>query len=59
MESKDICDRTPLAGSARNGHETMVRLLVEKGVNPEPKEDDGRTQLWEAVVRLPQSHHAS
>ena len=55
--------RTPLSWAAGEGHEAVVKLLLEKGGNTEAKGDHGRTPLWwasekghEAVVKLFQSH---
>ena len=50
MESKDtIYDRTPLWWAARYGHETVVKLLLEKGADMEFKSSYGQTPLWRAV----------
>ena len=37
--------RTPLSWAAENGHETVVKLLLEKGAEPESKDNYGRTSL--------------
>ena len=60
VDSKDGYGRTPLWWAAENGHEMVVKLLVEKGADVNSKDDrDGWTPLWraaenghEAVVEL-------
>ncbi|KAJ5745670.1 ankyrin repeat protein [Penicillium odoratum] len=60
LECKDNLDgQTPLLWAAWDGHEAVVELLVEKGVDLESKDNCDRTPLawaaeWgrEAVVRL-------
>ncbi|KAK0704469.1 heterokaryon incompatibility protein-domain-containing protein [Lasiosphaeris hirsuta] len=56
---KDWAGRTPLQWAARQGHEAVVKLLLERGADIEAKDWAGRTPLWwaasqghEAVVRL-------
>ena len=57
---KDSYSRTPLSYAAANGHKAVVKLLLEKGAEPEAKDSKyGRTPLWwavenghEAVVKL-------
>jgi hypothetical protein len=57
---KDTYDRSPLSWAAENGHEAVVKLLLEKGAELESKDKRwGRTPLsWaaekghEAVVKL-------
>jgi hypothetical protein len=51
--------QTPLSWAAENGHEAVVKLLLEKGADLESKDNNGRTPLsWaaenghEAVVKL-------
>jgi ankyrin repeat protein len=59
-DSKDTYGRTPLLWAAANGHEAVVKLLVEKGAELECKDKNyGQTPLsWaaanghEAVVKL-------
>jgi hypothetical protein len=60
VDSKDDkYGQTPLSWAAENGHEAVVKLLLEKGADMESKSNNGRTPLsWaakngrEAVVRL-------
>jgi ankyrin repeat protein len=58
-DTKDDYGQTPLSWAAENGHEAVVKLLVEKGAELESKDYFGRTPLlWaaenghEAVVKL-------
>lgn len=46
-DRKDFVRRTPLAWAARNGHETVVKLLLAtEGVNPNSRiSSDGRRYL--------------
>jgi len=38
---------TTLSWAARNGHEAVAKfLLAEDGVDPDSKDDNGRTPLW-------------
>jgi ankyrin repeat protein len=59
LDSKDTYGQTPLSRAAENGHEAVVKLLLEKGAELETKDKDGRTPLswaaeseYEAVVKL-------
>jgi hypothetical protein len=60
LDVKDTYNQTPLSWAARNGHEAVVKLLLEKGAELESKENRyGQTPLsWaarngrETVVKL-------
>jgi ankyrin repeat protein len=58
LESKDDYSQTPLSWAAENGHEAVVKQLIEKGADMESKDEDGQTLLslaaengHEAVVK--------
>ncbi|CZR65340.1 related to nucleoside phosphorylase [Phialocephala subalpina] len=59
-DPEDSYGRTPLSWAAENGHEAVVKLLLDKGAEPETKDTEyGQTPLsWaaenghEAVVKL-------
>jgi ankyrin repeat protein len=50
LDSKDTHGRTPLTWAVGNGHEAVVKLLLEKGAELETKDNNGRTPLSWAVV---------
>ena len=59
----DNYGQTPLSWAARDGHEAIVKLLLEKGADIKAKDNNGQTPLsWaaekghEAVVKLLESH---
>jgi hypothetical protein len=45
LETSNENGRTPLSWAAQQGHEAVVKLLLEKGAEIEAKDDDGRTPL--------------
>jgi ankyrin repeat protein len=49
LESKDNSGRTLLSRAAEEGHEAVVKLLLEKGADPNAKDKASRTPLWWAV----------
>ncbi|KAL7940378.1 hypothetical protein V8C42DRAFT_362745 [Trichoderma barbatum] len=58
-DPEDSYNRTPLSWAAENGHEAVVRLLLNKGANPKATDHLGLTPLsWaiqgghEVIVRL-------
>ena len=41
---------SPLAWAAKNGHEEVVRILLERDdVDPNKQNEDGETPLWSAA----------
>jgi hypothetical protein len=60
LDGKDnYYGRTPLSWAAKNGHEAVVKLLLEEAVDVDSKDGDGQTPLswaagngYEAVVKL-------
>jgi ankyrin repeat protein len=47
-DTKDKYGRMPPPGAAMKRHEAMVKLLLEKGAEPD---GDGRTPLWYAAAK--------
>jgi ankyrin repeat protein len=47
-DSKDNYGRTPLSRAVENGHQTVVKLLLEKGAELESKDIGGRAgcRVW-------------
>jgi hypothetical protein len=59
INARDNIGRTPLYWASANGHESVVRLLLDKGADVNTCDNDGRTPVYEAssnghesVVRL-------
>ncbi|KAJ3454410.1 hypothetical protein MRS44_018304 [Fusarium solani] len=59
LDLEDSLGRTPLSYAAANGHEAVVKLLLDKGADTESKDQNGQTPLsyaaangHEAVVKL-------
>jgi len=44
-----LLKRTPLSRASENGNERAVKLLLEKGAQPDIKDKDGRTALSWAI----------
>src|SRR5436305_14890074 len=52
LQVKDNCNgRTPLWRAAENGHEAVVKLLLEQGAELESKDRYGRMTLWGAAEK--------
>ena len=51
VNKRDGSSTTALHRAAENGHEAVVRLLLEKGADVKAKNKDGRTTLHETVIR--------
>jgi ankyrin repeat protein len=47
---KDTYRQTPLSWAVRNGHEAVVKLLLEKDAELESKDAFGQTPLWWALL---------
>jgi hypothetical protein len=45
LDMSDILKRTPLSWASENGHETVVRLLIEKGAAVDSTDEYGQTSL--------------
>jgi len=50
MEAKDVDDLTPLLYAAKNGHEAVVKVLLENGAELEAKDVDNLTSLLYAAI---------
>ncbi|TAQ90799.1 hypothetical protein B7494_g866 [Chlorociboria aeruginascens] len=49
IKQKDRLNRTPLSWAASNGHEAVVKLLLEKGAKLGARNKRGQTLLWYAI----------
>ena len=49
MDSHDEHDHTALSEAAVNGHDEIVKLLLEEGADPNTCNDHGRSPLWRAA----------
>jgi ankyrin repeat protein len=49
LDSGDHKGETPLSSAAVNGHDHIVKLLINKGAEFDSKDDDGRTPLSSAA----------
>ena len=49
IDSKDRSGKTPLSIAVRQGHEAVVRLLIEQGIDVDSRDDKGQTPLSSAA----------
>lgn len=50
LSSKDLHGRTLLSRAAETGQRTVIERLLEKDIDPDMKDDDGRTPLSQAAA---------
>lgn len=51
MNARSKLSCTPLISAAKNGHEEVVKMLLERGADFEAKDDKSRTPIWWAAEK--------
>ena len=59
LDAKDVNGWTPLHEGARGGHESVVRMLVEKGAKLNEGTTDGATPLYWSIKQNGIDHPVS